>query len=294
MTLSTCIPNIEQRFPLEPNLGGNFKLPPKLLRHPPIVVWTFFFGLFSLPLFAQPLFTFDEKTASFSTDQLQNIYLQTTDHQLVKINAVGREEFRYTNKTLGAPAHLDASNPFQPLLFYPDFQTVVALDRTMSETGRLDLLRAGFFRVNAVGRASDNGLWLYDEATFRLKKLAPDGSLLLESADLSLSLGQAVAPDFLLEREQFVFLSDPAQGVFIFDIFGKFLKKLPLIGLREFQVEGQKLFFFQTGMLWAFDLQSLLTQPVQLPEGALPADHLRLEKGRVYVLQNEKLRVFSL
>ena len=221
----------------------------------------------------------------FTTDHLQNVYAITPENEVIKFQPDGREAFRFQNKTLGDSVILDATNPFELLLFYPEYQTVLTLDRTLSLGAQFNLLQLGFPKISAVGMASDGKLWLYDEANFRLKKIAADGSIAAQSADLSLALGRAIQPNFLLEREQVVFLNDPAQGILQFDIFGNYLKTLDIKGLRRFQVAGEQLLFFENGQWQAFHLQALLQRPLKLPEGTPPVENMRLEKDWVFVLQ---------
>ncbi len=240
------------------------------------------------------LATLPEPAAAFTTDPLNHLYLITPDNTLIKYDADGRELFRFSDNTLGTLAHLDASNPFRLLLFYPDMQQVRFLDRTLAPIGSLDLGALGFWQVPALALSSDNQLWLYDPRTFQLKKLDARGKVLLHSSDLQLLLGQAPQPTFLLEARQTVFLLDPARGIHLFDLFGQYLKTLPLQGLRRFQVLDERLIYRNpAGRMEAFHLQSLLTQTLSLPEGLPPFEELRFGKGRLFLLHQRRLHIFD-
>lgn len=265
----------------------------------------FFISFFFYPLFSQNkknadayTFLFELKTNAkkFTTDKLQNIYLVGAKNEIVKLTPEGGEQFQYPNTTLGEPSFLDATNPFSLLLYFPDFQNVVTLDRTLNLASEMDLQQLGFFRVNALGLSGDGNLWVYDEVDFRLKKIGRDGRVILQSSDLALELGKSLRPDFLVERGQQIFLNEPEVGILVFDVFGRYMKTLPLLGLSGFQVVGDELIFWENGRLHSFHLQALLQSSLRLPQAVadeiLEEVKVRIEKDRLYILKGGKLSVY--
>ena len=240
----------------------------------------------------QLLYQLDIEALDFTTDKLQNIYYISPENEVVKLRPDGTEQFRYLNKTYGLPTYLDATNPFNLLLFYPDYQNVIVLDRTMNLAAQFNLFQLGLFGLEAVGMAGDGNLWAYDPVNFRLKKIGRTGSVILQSNDLSLELNRSFQPVFLTERDQQVFLNDPEQGILVFDVFGKYLKTLPILHTDHFQIVGGQLLFVADGQMQSFHLQSLLQSPIKLPAGISENSKLRVEKERLYVLDKEGLKVF--
>ncbi len=234
-----------------------------------------------------PIFT--EKIKNFTTDNLGNIYTFTLDNQVVKYSPEGVEQFRYPNRTLGDASLLDATNPFHLLLFFPEYQTVLTLDRTLSVTGQFNLFQLGFQGAKAVGTSSDGMLWVYDETSFLLKKIDAGGTVIAKSGDLSLAIGQALHPVFLVEREQTVFLNDPEVGVLVFDAFGQYRKTIPLLGLNQFQVLDDQLVYFREGQLWSFHLAALLERSFSLTTDLTQASKVQVANGVFYVLENGNL-----
>lgn len=237
----------------------------------------------------QSLPVFTEKIKNFTTDNLGNIYTLTIDNQVVKYSPEGVEQFRYPNRTLGEASLLDATNPFHLLLFFQEYQTVLTLDRTLSVTGQFNLFQLGFQGAKAVGTSSDGMLWVYDETSFILKKIAADGTVIAKSGDLSLAIGQGLHPVFLVEREQTVFLNDPEIGVLVFDAFGQYRKTIPMLGLQEFQVLDDQLVYFREGRLWSFHLTALLERPFSLANDLTQASKVQVTNGVFYVLENGNL-----
>ena len=240
-------------------------------------------------VFSQPPTVFTQKIKNFTTDNLGNIYTLTIDNQVVKYSPEGVEQFRYPNRTLGEASLLDATNPFHLLLFFPDYQTVLTLDRTLSVTGQFNLLQLGFQGAKAVGTSSDGLLWVYDETSFLLKKITADGTVIAQSGDLSLAIGQPLHPVFLVEREQWVLMADPNVGVLVFDAFGQYHKIIPISGIAEFQVMDDQLVYFREGQLWSFHLTALLERPFSLTFELGQAAKLQVANGVLYVLENGDL-----
>ena len=179
------------------------------------------------------------------------------------------------------------------MLFYPEFANLIFLDRTMTPAGDFRFFDFNFIQVDAVALAADNNIWLYDKLNFQLKKINNVGELIFQSPDLSMALNQALNPNFLIEREQQIYLNDPETGILVFDIFGQYEKTLEFKGLEEFQILDGKLLFFKDGKLNAFNLQSLLFQEVILPEEIGEEAQVLMQKNRLFVLEEGSLKIFQ-
>ena len=230
----------------------------------------------------------------FTTDQLRQVYIGTPTNALIKLDPNLQEVFRYTNNRLGLLAQLDVSNPFSVLLYYPDYNTAITLDRTLNETGRLNLLEQGLVQVNAIGLSSDNQIWVYDELNNQLRKLSATGEGELASDDLSLLLGKDIRPNFLTARNRRVYLNDPEVGVLVFDLFGQYLKTIDILGLTDFQVLEDQLLYVRDGRLERFQLTSLLFQTIELPEGVEVHTGAEVQKGYLYDLDRGRVRMLKL
>ncbi|MCB9272447.1 MAG: hypothetical protein H6564_00305 [Lewinellaceae bacterium] len=223
----------------------------------------------------------------FTVDKLQQAYLVTSRNAVAKFGPDGKELFRYNNNTRGELASIDATDPFNLLLFYPDLQGIATLDRTMNETGWLLLFSAGIVNASAVALAPDNNIWVYDQATFQLRKIAPDGTVLATTENLSAQMLQPPYASQALARENFVFLYGPTQGVFLFDNFGQFYRLLELPGYQQFQVQGETLLLYTPGDYRAYSLDRLQSAALPLPERGRHAKQVAWQ-GRLLYLLNEK------
>ncbi|MEM7103196.1 MAG: hypothetical protein AAF502_08710 [Bacteroidota bacterium] len=237
--------------------------------------------------------TLDIKASYLVTDVLQNIYAVDEDGELIKFSPEGEELYRFNEFTLGMPTLIDATNPFKVLLYYPEFQTVVTLDNTLSKTGSFDLFDLDFDIIEALCFSNDGNIWLYDPISFKVKKIDNSARTLLSSSDLSLVLESALEPSFLLERENWLFVNDPESGILVFDVYGEYSKTLDMPGLRSFQVVDGRIIYFNDKTLHAFDLQSLDRYIISIPETEKAIQNVRIEKERLYLALEDEVRIYS-
>jgi len=231
----------------------------------------------------------------FTTDPIQNLYGVTDREELIKFDPRGNEQFRYNNFTLGRLGHVDATNPFSLLLYYPDFQAIVLLDRTLNQVGEINLLDLNLPEAKAIALDADNFIWVYDPVRFRLRKLDTQGATLLESENLALSLPQPPEVDLLVAKDNRIFLRDTRQGVFVMNNFGQLTQALSMEGNKPyFQVSNGKVLFFADGKLRQILLASRSEEVVPLPANFRKAYQMRLEKELLFALFPDKLAIFEI
>jgi len=227
----------------------------------------------------------------FTTDNLRNVYLITGDNDVSKFNPDGEKIFTYSEKKYGKLAFIDASNPLKVLLFFPEFSVIVAVDNTLSVTGTYDLKSINIPWVSAIGLAIDNNIWIYDEQDFRLKKIDETLNLIHQSEDLSNYLNISLNPNFLMERNNWLYLNDPSHGIFVFDIYGSYYKTIPLKKLKNFQILGDQLIYKQDEQYKSYHLKTLEEKIIQLPDSTATRQ-VRIEKDRLYLLKEKQLELY--
>ena len=160
-------------------------------------------------------------------------------------------------KRYGKLTEINASNPLRTILYYKDYRTVLVLDRLLNAVNTIDLRKLNIFQVKVVAPAYDNSIWVFDEQESKLKKVGEDGKLLSETPDLRLALDEAPSPQKIFDQNGFVYLYDPAKGIFIFDYYGALKNKIALIDWKDLQVLGsnivgirdEKILSYKTGTL---------------------------------------------
>ena len=236
--------------------------------------------------------TISIKAKFFTTDKLSQIYAVTEQNEVIKYDSNGGELFRFNNNTLGNLKHIDATDPFNVLLYYPNYMTAIILDRTLNKTIEYNFANLNLIEIKAIGVSNDNNVWLYDELSFKLKKIDRRGQVLMESDDLNMVLFYALRPNFILERDNFVYVNNPETGILVFDNFAKYIRTLDFKGLDEFQVVNKQLIFRKNEKLMSFHLQPLILQNIELPAGISKEDKIRIQKNKLFVNKQDRLLIY--
>jgi hypothetical protein len=235
-----------------------------------------------------------ENVRLLTADKLQQLYTVDSENKLTKYGPDGEILFSFTNNLQGTIDYLDATNPFQLLVYFREFNFILVLDRTLNEMARIQLADAGVYQSTAVAFASDGNMWVFDQLSGSLKKIDRQGKVLLDSGNLSWQVNADVLPGFILEREQQVFLHEPAIGVLVLDIFGQYQKTIPIKNASRFQVRREQLLYLKEHQIQVFHLRSLLEKPLVLPHSEEPVEDFRIGEKRLYLQRKNKVEVWSL
>lgn len=218
-------------------------------------------------------------------DPLGQLYTVSGQNEITQYLADGSEGFRYNNNTLGELAVVDPSNPFSILLYYPNFQTIVLLDRTLNERGRIVLSKLGLLNIELAALANDNFIWVYDAAAFQLKKLDEQGNIDFTSDRLNLLLGRTPRPNRLIARHNRLLLNDPETGILLFDQFGRLESTLPVAQAENLQmINEQTLIYLKSGSWYRYDLRALQESPLDLTMPCAAGCTLLIGKEKMYWL----------
>jgi hypothetical protein len=238
--------------------------------------------IWSIPIKGNKLFT----------DNLGNSFLLNKD-QLTKYRENGTLFRTYSNKGLGNISSIDALNPLKIVVFYQDFSKVVFLDNTITENGfPIQLQDREWEQTSLVCASYDNGIWLFDQVQFSLIRLNQQLQVTTQIKNLNQILNLALQPVFMMEHENYLYMSIPEIGIFQFDIFGTYIKTIPIKGLSKFQVFNNILYYSNTpGVLNAYSIKTLQESTINLPINNY--SDLRIEKSRLYLLHNDSLSVYQ-
>lgn len=227
-----------------------------------------------------------------TTDNLGNVYL-IKGESIFKYDSLGHLQKTYSNKNYGNITSADATNALRIILFYKDFNRVVTLDNTMSQNGSaLTFETIGFPLASLVASSYENGLWIYDQQNFELVRLNRNLQAEHRSGNLSQILGIELQPNFILEKDNRLFLNNPSTGILIFDIFGTYSKTIPVLNLESFQVQDNSIIYYQDGKLQVENIQVNDHINYTKPVGDSLTKDMRMEKNAVFVLKKNQLDIY--
>jgi len=210
--------------------------------------------------------TYTGNIANVAMDNLDNLYIISSTGQIKKLNASGDSVGVYNQvKNYGQLYSIDVSNPLKLLLFYKEFSTVVILDRFLANQSTLDLKRFSVLSPSAIGNSYDNNIWVYDEYDNKLKKIDEQGNKLLETADFRTVFDQSISPQKILNDNGLVYLADTTNGVFVFDNYGTFKRKIPIKNFQTIAIANNNIISTNNEFISVFNPSTQLQAQKKIP-----------------------------
>lgn len=211
--------------------------------------------------------------AAATLDKIGQAYLVLTNGELRKYDESGQLKAVFSRRELGQLARVDLSDPLQPMLWYPDYQTLVFLDRALTPYHSIRLPADAFPQPAAAALGRDNLVWVYDRYLHTLFRIDAQGRRTGASQDLSLNQAPPREPTMLVANANGVYLTDPATGIWHFDRLGQYRFATPLTGVDFLQpLPDQTLLLRQNGAFFIYS-GNPLEAPVALE---LPVEYIAL------------------
>ena len=170
------------------------------------------------------------------SDNLGNLYL-IQNEKIMKLSPQGDTLFVSSNKLSGQITEMDVSFALKPLLFYQDQNMVSILDNTLSPQGENILLDdfSIFQPLSVCNSFSGNTIWIYNQDNFELIKLNSENGIEFRSGNLIQLTGLDMNITGMIEYKNKLYINNPEYGIMVFDIFGTYLKLIPVKHADHFQ-----------------------------------------------------------
>lgn len=238
--------------------------------------------------------TYNGDIATVAIDNLDNLYIVSSTGQLKKFNGRGDSVAVFNGiRAYGKLSAIDISNPLKPLLFYKDFSTVVVLDRLLVNRASLDLHRYNVLQPTAVALSYDNNIWVFDQYDNKLKKLDESGNTLLETTDFRQLLAQTISPQKIINDNGLVYLTDSTHGIFVFDNYGGFKRRLEAKGWNQIDIQGGKLVRLGSNEIIVYNPTTFTEQSQKFPPHFTPYVHAYTTQNKLVTFSQDSLRVYK-
>ncbi len=232
--------------------------------------------------------------ASFSVDNLNNIYLLSTSNQLKKLSADADSVSVFNDiKKFGEATLIDVSNPVKILMYYKGFSTIAVLDGMLNLKNTIDLRRKNIFSATAVSLSYDGKIWLYDDMDNTLKKLDDEGNTLFQTSDFRQLFGQPISPIKIVDQNRYVYLYDPQQGIYVFDYYGTYKKKIDITEWEQLRIVQNFVCGTQDHTLYQYNIATFNTNEWPIPKPLTGYKQLLYKNGKLYALTDTALEIYS-
>jgi hypothetical protein len=231
----------------------------------------------------------------FTTDEMGNVYALQGD-ELELFDKRGKSWLRNSAKTFGRIHTIDAFYSLKPMVFSPEQGQLAVLDNTLSVQGSvMNLPRQGFPQVVLACMSVQNHFWLFDERDLQLIRVDSQLRPVASTGRLDQLLGITPAPTMMHEHESRLYLNDPEQGILVFDLFGTYMRTIPILGAGSIEVRSGRIYHFRDGALHVYDMRTFVTAEFPLPGG--PYEGLRdarVERGQVFLLLPDSIVILDI
>ena len=93
------------------------------------------------------------------------------------------------------------------------------------------------------------------------------------------------------EHKNKVYLTDPDHGVYVFDIYGNYIKRIPIKGIRKLRISNDRLFYMKASEMVAFHLVDGSEQKVMLPKTL--SNSYSVNRNRIVESTGEEIFIFT-
>lgn len=243
----------------------------------------------------QLLRTYRGDIANVALDNLDNLYVVSSTGQVKKFNNRGDSMAVFNGvRAYGKLHSIEVTNPLKPLLFYRDFSTVVVLDRLLSNRSSLDLRRYNVLQPSAIALSYDNNIWVFDQFDNKLKKLDEGGNLLLQTTDFRQLFNQTISPQKIIDANGLLYLADSTQGIFVFDNYGTFKRKIPLQNWQNFDVWEGRMIGLRTDGVVLYNATTLAERVHPFSASFQPYVNSFTYRNRFLTFSTDSLRIYQI
>lgn len=227
----------------------------------------------------------------FKTDLLENIYIINSQN-IIKYNSNGEKLYTYNNN-LGNISYVDVSDPLKILVFYNEFNQIIFLDKTLSIIGSPILLdNLELDQIELACSSNTGGFWVYNSQTNQIKLINNNLQVKLQSVSINSILSTNTRPNYMIEKNDYIYLNIPESGIIIFDKFGTYNKIIPIKNLNAFQIFNNNIIYYKNNKLFSFEVEKLIEKSIDIPDTSNVKD-VRIEQNKLYILKDKELAIYQ-
>ncbi|MEY2904417.1 MAG: hypothetical protein RJA52_433 [Bacteroidota bacterium] len=241
--------------------------------------------LFCLPwvgLFAQNIFRIEVPIEKWDIDPLDQIIVITPPQKVMKFSSSGELLSDFTQQSFGKISFIDTKDPFTTLVFYKNAQTLVFLDKSFYQIGEIQFNNLDFIEIQLITTGNNKSLWVFDIGFQKLFKLSRQGQIEIESAPLHLIFNRTPNFEKIWVNSLGVFLWDKNSGLSQFDLFGRYLKTIPLPEIIDIHASSNFFYFQNSKGLWKIHFSEGDYSPIPI-KSELESKESIIKLGNKYI-----------
>jgi hypothetical protein len=114
----------------------------------------------------------------------------------------------------------------------------------------------------------------------------------MTTPDFRVVFNQSLKPSRIINETGYVYLADSAQGIYIFDNYGTFRKKLPLVKWQSITVKENSVIYSTATGIIRQNSSNYLETKLQFPKDFQPYTHSYINPERFISFSKDSLKIF--
>ncbi len=229
-----------------------------------------------------------QATQQLNIDHLENIYI--TDKDNFTLISSQKE---YQNNFLGDIFSIDISNPLRILVFHKDANQIVFLNNQLSIIGNAIILdEINLANISVVCASQTNGFWVYNNLNNRIEYFNRDLQKTHSSIDLSSRIDSPNNIQEIKMDYRKIYLKVKNIGILVFDLFGTYIKTIPLKKINSFQILNNSILYTQSKQVLIYNMNKL--NITTLYQSKFPIKYAKIINNHLYLLEENKLMIRTL
>lgn len=248
---------------------------------------------FLIPLFVKSqMATINATFEQVNVDHLGNIYL-LENNTLSKYNKQGEFLFSYNNSSIGTIASFDVTDPLKILIYDQEYNQICFLNAQLALiSDQISLDDLGINVSELACKSAKEGFWVYDAVSRELKYFNQLNLLISQSIKIDQIIEYSESPNFLVERNNQVFLNFKSKGILVFDKFGTYLKKIPITQLEDFQLVKNNIIYFRNDTVFENNIV-FYSQTFNTNNYMLGAIKVLISSDLNFVIAKNKIQIYK-
>jgi len=96
----------------------------------------------------------------------------------------------------------------------------------------------------------------------------------------------------IIDYENNVYVNDPTNGIYVFDRFGTYQKRIPIMGADKIQIIQGIIVYFENGKLKSYNTNEVREEEMSLPSWVTP-EYCQIQKDRIYIKEKDRVSIYT-
>jgi len=112
-----------------------------------------------------------------------------------------------------------------------------------------------------------------------------------KTGNLSLLLGRTIRANQMIERGNLLYVRDSEKGIYVFDVYGNWVKTIPLNIASKIEVYNDLIYFLDNGKVFKYVQKDFLEYELNLDEEEL--EGFTFQSNRIFTQKKNQVRVHA-